>query len=60
MVVEWVDVIAVQEYLEQVGIWPREGRHVMAHFHEETIVVYQEYNRAIGRYVVEDCESWGN
>lgn len=41
-----------QPYLEQVNIWPREGRHILAQFTDQTIVVYQAYQAAIGHYAV--------
>lgn len=44
----------VQEpYSEQVAVWPKEGSHILAQFDAETIVVYQAYNAAIGRYAAE-------
>lgn len=39
-----------EPYREQVKIWPREGRHILAQFDDETVIVYQAYNLAIGRY----------
>lgn len=40
-------------YLEQVKTWPGEGRHILARYDEENIVVYQAYRPAIGRYAAE-------
>jgi hypothetical protein len=40
-------------YLDQVRTWPGEGRHILAHYDEENIVVYQAYRPAIGRYAAE-------
>jgi hypothetical protein len=45
--------LPVERYLDQVKRWPREGRHVLAHFDAETIIVYQAYKPSIGRYAVE-------
>lgn len=42
-----------EPYPEQVKVWPREGRHILAQFDAETVVVYQAYRPAIGRFVVE-------
>ena len=39
-----------ERYAEAVGVWPRDGRHLMAHYDDETIVVYQAYRRSIGGY----------
>jgi hypothetical protein len=35
-------------YLEQVKTWPADGRHILARYDEENIVVYQAYRPAIG------------
>jgi hypothetical protein len=37
----------------QKDVWPRSGRHVLAQFDADTVVVYQAYNPEIGRYAVE-------
>jgi len=46
--------LVTESYAEQVKVWPREGRHILAQFDEETIVVYQAYRPSIGRYAVEN------
>jgi hypothetical protein len=40
-------------YLDQVQSWPKEGRHILARYDEESIVVYQAYRPAIGRYAAQ-------
>lgn len=40
-------------YVEQAAEWPAKGRHILAQYDEETIVVYQAYREAIGRYAIE-------
>jgi hypothetical protein len=45
--------LPTRPYLEQTGLWPREGRHILGHFDEESIVVYQAYRPSIGRYAIE-------
>ena len=45
--------LATERYVEQAKTWPASGRHVLAHFDAETVVVYQAYRPAIGRYVIE-------
>ncbi len=45
--------LATEPYREQVNLWPKEGRHILAQYDDETIVVYQAYCPAIGRYAVE-------
>ncbi len=45
--------LPTESYAEQVKLWPKAGRHILAQFDDETVVVYQAYNTAIGRYAVE-------
>ena len=42
--------LVVEPYLTQVARWPTTGRHILAQFDEETIVVYQAYRPAIGQF----------
>jgi len=37
-------------YREQIKIWPQSGKHILAHYDAETIVVYQAYSPAIGMF----------
>lgn len=37
-------------YAEQAERWPREGRHILAQFDQDTIIVYQAYQPVIGHY----------
>ena len=46
--------ILTEPYLEQLKRWPARGRHILAHFDETSVVVYQAYRMAIGRYAVEN------
>ena len=39
-------------YIQQARRWPAEGRHILAHYNAETIVVYQAYRPSIGEYVI--------
>jgi hypothetical protein len=41
-------------YPEQSQVWPKAGRHILAQFDETTILVYQAYSPAIGRFAVEN------
>lgn len=45
--------LTFESYPEQVKVWPRDGRHILAHFDDESVIVYQAYNPSIGRYAVE-------
>jgi hypothetical protein len=40
-------------YLEQNAAWPADGRHVLAQYDAESVVVYQAYRPAIGRFAAE-------
>jgi Domain of unknown function (DUF4291) len=39
-----------EPYTTQVARWPRFGRHILAQFDAESVVVYQAYNPAIGHF----------
>ena len=45
--------LVTEPYLEQVKVWPRDGRHILAQFDDDTVVVYQAYRPAIGRFAAE-------
>lgn len=42
--------LQTQSYFQQREIWPLSGRHILAQFDDDTIVVYQAYNSAIGHF----------
>jgi hypothetical protein len=41
-------------YSNQVSRWPKSGRHLLAQFDENTVVVYQAYRPAIGHFAAEN------
>ncbi len=43
-----------ERYTEQIAHWPDEGRHILAQFDANSIVVYQAYNAAISQFVVKN------
>src|SRR5438105_4807962 len=43
----------IAAYNEQAMNWPSSGRHILAHFDEDTIIVYQAYSPAIGRFAAQ-------
>jgi hypothetical protein len=45
--------LITEAYSEQVKVWPREGRHILAQYDAETVVVYQAYRPSIGRFAAE-------
>jgi Domain of unknown function (DUF4291) len=42
--------LVMEPYPEQVKAWPKEGRHILAQYDDETVVVYQAYRPSIGLY----------
>lgn len=44
--------IPLEKYLDQRERWPSSGRHILAGFDEETILVYQAYAPATGSFAV--------
>jgi hypothetical protein len=46
--------LAVAPYAEQMKCWPQTGQHILAHFDEDTIIVYQAYLPSIGRFAIEN------
>ena len=41
-------------YIEQVKRWPESGRHILAQFDDETIIVYQAYRPEIGHFAAKN------
>lgn len=48
-----------KRYLDQLPEWPKEGRHIMAQFDGDSIVVYQAYQPSIAQYAVEHQQFGG-
>ena len=45
--------LVTEPYPDQLRRWPASGRHILAHFDETAVVVYQAYRPAIGRFATE-------
>jgi hypothetical protein len=45
--------LLTQSYLEQLQRWPKTGQHILAQFDADTVVVYQAYRPAIGKYAAQ-------
>lgn len=45
--------LITEPYSEQVKVWPKTGRHILAQFHDQTVVVCQAYRQSIRRFAVE-------
>lgn len=41
-------------YLDQHKTWPQTGKHILAQSDEETVIVYQAYRSAIGKFAVQN------
>lgn len=50
MVPEFAVNLVFESYSEQVKVWPKTGRHILAQFDDESVIVYQAYNATIGGY----------
>jgi hypothetical protein len=46
-------VLVTEPYPEQVQVWPKEGRHILAQYDDNTVIVYQAYRPVIGRFAAE-------
>ena len=42
------------KYFDQLESWPSVGKHILAQFDEEGIIVYQAYNYSIGKFAIEN------
>ena len=42
--------LVTEPYAAQVARWPRAGRHILAQFTDDAVVVYQVYRPAIGLF----------
>lgn len=45
--------LATELFTEQASVWPKSGRHILAHYDDHSIIVYQAYRPSIGRYAAE-------
>ena len=46
--------LVMEPYGDQLAVWPQEGRHILAQFDDDTVIVYQAYRPAIGRFAAEN------
>nr|WP_086940477.1 DUF4291 domain-containing protein [Thaumasiovibrio occultus] len=45
--------LLTEKYTKQLEVWPREGKHILAQYDENKVVVYQAYRPGIGLYAAE-------
>jgi hypothetical protein len=43
-----------EPYLVQIARWPTSGRHIMAQFDDESVIVYQAFRPAIGHFAAKN------
>lgn len=48
--------LITEPYTTQVERWPASGRHILAQFDAESVIVYQAYNPAIGHFAARHGE----
>jgi Domain of unknown function (DUF4291) len=46
--------LLTEPYLVQAVRWPKSGRHILAQFDDDSVVVYQAYKPAIGQFAVKN------
>lgn len=44
--------LTTEPYSDQVARWPKDGRHILAHYDTETIIVYQAYCPSIAGHAL--------
>lgn len=48
-----ISTMRLQNYQQQLPLWPTSGQHILAQFDENSIYVYQAYRPAIAHFAVE-------
>ncbi len=51
--------IKYENYKEQLAHWPRTGRHILAQYDDDNIVVYQAFRSAIALYAIDNQKFGG-
>jgi hypothetical protein len=46
--------LVTEPYLVQAARWPNNGRHILAQFDDESVIVYQAYRPAIGQFAAKN------
>ena len=44
--------LVLARYVDQTRDWPRQGRHILAQYDEESVVVYQAYKSSIAQWAI--------
>jgi hypothetical protein len=46
--------LLTEPYSSRIARWPRTGRHILARFTDDAVVVYQAYHPVIGRFAAQN------
>jgi hypothetical protein len=47
--------LVTEPYSEQLKVWPTEGRHILAQYDDNTVIVYQAYRPSTGLWAAAHC-----
>ena len=45
--------LILEPYLDQLRVWPPQGRHILAQYDEQSVIVYQAYKPSIAHWAIE-------
>ncbi|MFO0825312.1 MAG: DUF4291 domain-containing protein [Gemmataceae bacterium] len=51
--------LVTEAYSDQIKVWPKTGRHILAQFDDTSIIVYQAYRPSVGRHAAEHGQFGG-
>lgn len=57
--IDYIDLFFTAVFANEQTNWPKQGRHILAGFDDETIVVYQAYKPEIGRWAAKNGKFLG-
>jgi hypothetical protein len=52
-------VLVTDSYVQQVKLWPESGRHILAQYDDQSIIVYQAYRPSIALYAAQQGKFGG-
>ncbi len=52
--------LVTEPFTDQEKVWPKNGRHILAQYDTDTIIVYQAYRAAIGLFAAENGKFGGD
>ncbi|HVK79732.1 MAG TPA: DUF4291 domain-containing protein [Verrucomicrobiae bacterium] len=51
--------VKTELYLDQTKVWPADGRHILAQYDDDTIIVYQAFNPNVADYAMKHGQFGG-